>query len=117
MRPAVSSSLRSAWLLVERVDRGDADAEPREDLREVLEVAHQGSAPRLEVELVRNDERVAGLQHLRLEAAATEEAAPVRRGVDGAVGAQDEHVLGVGGFVGAGEAQVVARGPARLPDE
>jgi hypothetical protein len=54
---------------------------------------------------------------MRLERAAAEEAALVVGVAHRAVGAQDEHVRRVGGLVGAGELEVVARGPARLPDE
>src|ERR1700682_1538720 len=77
---------------VQRMDRGDADAEAREDLREVLQVADQRPAEGLEVELGRDDQRVARLHHLRFEAAAAEPAALLAGLRHGAVGAQDEHV-------------------------
>ena len=107
-RCSIAAQLLSEWIAAMPMPK------PGDDLREVLEVAHQGAAPGLEVELVRHDQGVARLHHLRFDAAAAEEAALVDRAVDGAVGAQDEHVVGVGGFVGAGQAQVVARrcGPA-----
>src|SRR6195952_985149 len=62
------SSLFMAFFGSERVDGGDADAEAGEDLCKVLEVAHERAAPGLEVQLVRNDECVAGLHDLRFEA-------------------------------------------------
>ena len=82
-----------SWL-AQRHDRCCAQSELIEDLRPVLQVAHQRAAPGFVVELVRNDQRVTRIQRLLADAfAEAEQAAAVVAGVrDGAVGAQDEHL-------------------------
>src|ERR1700712_5213030 len=105
-RSAAAPACKVSWVMrdgrsvVDRVDSCDADAEARENRREVLQVADRGAAPGLEVELGRHDQRITRLHDLRLQAVAPEEAAAVPRVAYGAVGAQDEHVLRFGGLVG-----------------
>src|SRR6185369_9107206 len=114
LRPARRGAVLSSrsWALrslAERLDRGSAEAELVEDLRPVLQPAHERAAPGLEVELGGHEHGVARAQRLAGNAAAeAEEVARIGRSNDGAVRAQDEGVAGVGGFLDAGKLQVLA---------
>src|SRR6218665_895195 len=76
----------------QRDDGCGAQAELREDLRPVLQVAHEGPAPGLVVELVGHHHGVAGREGGGLQVVAAEEAAVVVGVHHRAVGAQHEHV-------------------------
>src|SRR5437868_4824934 len=112
-----SSVSRVGLVLAQGLDGRGAQTELREDLRPVLQVAHQRATPCFIVQLVRHDDCVARLKYLRLDAAVAEETSTVIGACDGTVRTQDEHVRLVCGLVEAGQAHIVARGAAWLPQE